>query len=130
MTKKTRLSFSELSKDERIPENKLEAREGRQGRMPARAPERKRVTKTYQYSKFGKGRGRGAKPLPQRREGEKIPPLAPGNIRMDPGGGVKEIGKNTTAVEFGEDIVVIEAGMQLKTEVSPGIDTSFRTRLT
>jgi len=122
MTKKTRLSFSELSKDERDPENKLEAREGRQGRMPARVPERKRVTKTYQYSKFGKGRGRGAKPLPQRREGEKIPPLAPGNIRIIPLGGVEEIGKNMTAVEIGEDIIVIDAGMQFKTEDTPGID--------
>ena len=122
MTKKTRLSFSELSKDERDPEAKVEAREGRQGRMPARAPERKRVTKTYQYSKFGKGRGRGAKPLPQRREGEKIPPLMPGNIRIVPLGGVEEIGKNMTAVEIGEDIIVIDAGMQFKTEDTPGID--------
>src|SRR3989338_1128779 len=122
MTKKTRLSFSELSKDEKVPENKLEAREGRQGRMPSRAPERKRVTKTYQYSKFGKGRGRGGKSLALRSSGEKIPPLQPGNIRIVPLGGVEEIGKNMTAVEIGEDIIVIDAGMQFKTEDTPGID--------
>jgi len=39
-----------------------------------------------------------------------------------PLGGVEEVGKNMTAVEIGDDIIVIDAGMQFKTEDTPGID--------
>ena len=56
------------------------------------------------------------------RKEQTIPPLAEGVIRIVPLGGVQEVGKNMTAVEFGDDIVVIDAGMQFKTEDTPGID--------
>lgn len=45
-----------------------------------------------------------------------------GIIRIIPLGGVEEIGKNMTAIEIGNDIIVIDAGMQFKTENTPGID--------
>lgn len=44
------------------------------------------------------------------------------NIRIIPLGGVEEIGRNMTAVEFEGDIVVIDAGIQFSTEETPGID--------
>jgi ribonuclease J len=51
-----------------------------------------------------------------------IPPPEAGVIRIIPLGGVEEIGKNMTAIEIGNDIIVIDAGMQFKTEDTPGID--------
>jgi ribonuclease J len=51
-----------------------------------------------------------------------VPALAPDSIRIIPLGGVEEIGKNMTAVEFGNDIVIIDIGFQFKDENTPGID--------
>ncbi len=51
-----------------------------------------------------------------------IPPLGEGNIRIIPLGGVEEIGKNMTAVEMGDDIIVIDAGFQFREDDTPGVD--------
>ncbi len=51
-----------------------------------------------------------------------IPSIEPGTIRIIPLGGVEEIGKNMTAIEIGDDIIVIDAGMHFSTESTPGID--------
>jgi ribonuclease J len=58
----------------------------------------------------------------RKREESKIPPLAPENIRIIPLGGVEEIGKNMTVVEYKNTIVVVDAGIQFKEEDTPGID--------
>jgi len=55
-------------------------------------------------------------------EEKPIPPLEPGNIRIVPLGGVEEIGRNMTAVEFGDDIIVIDCGFQFREDETPGID--------
>lgn len=51
-----------------------------------------------------------------------IPPLKPGDIRIIPLGGVEEIGKNMTAIEMGNDIVVVDIGFAFPTEEMPGVD--------
>ena len=51
-----------------------------------------------------------------------IPPVGE-NIRIIPIGGVEEIGKNMTAIEIGNDIIVIDAGFQfVNPSETPGID--------
>jgi ribonuclease J len=55
-------------------------------------------------------------------EEKPIPPLESGNIRIIPLGGVEEIGRNMTAVEFGDDIIVIDCGFQFREDDTPGID--------
>ena len=59
---------------------------------------------------------------PTERKTAHIPDVAPGVIRIIPLGGVEEIGKNMTAIEIGEDIIVIDAGMHFSNEATPGID--------
>ena len=92
----------------------------RPGRTPKRAG-------TFQYSKFGSGRKPKAPTEPMEKVSTKkvtgnIPPVAPGNIRIIPLGGVEEIGRNTTLIETADDIIVIDAGMQFSNEETPGID--------
>ncbi len=62
----------------------------------------------------------------ERREGEKkkvtIPPLAPGDVRILILGGVEEIGRNISAIEYGNDIVIIDCGFMFKDEDHPGVD--------
>lgn len=48
--------------------------------------------------------------------------MASKNIRVVFLGGVGEIGKNMTAIEYGEDIVVIDGGMSFPTIEMPGVD--------
>jgi len=50
-----------------------------------------------------------------------LPPIED-KIRIIPLGGVEEIGKNMTAIQVGEDIIVIDVGFQFKDETTPGID--------
>jgi len=52
---------------------------------------------------------------------EMIPP-AGDNIRIIPLGGVEEIGRNMTMIEYKDDIVVIDAGFQFQEDDTPGID--------
>ncbi len=51
-----------------------------------------------------------------------IPDPEAGTIRIIPLGGVEEIGKNMTAIEIGDDIIVIDAGMHFSNENTPGVD--------
>ncbi|NBD73513.1 RNase J family beta-CASP ribonuclease [Patescibacteria group bacterium] len=51
-----------------------------------------------------------------------VPPIEPGVVRVIPLGGVEEIGRNMTAIEIGDDILVIDCGFQFKEVETPGID--------
>src|SRR3989338_11243020 len=53
---------------------------------------------------------------------KKLPALAAGNIRIITLGGVEEIGKNCTAIEIGQDIIVIDIGLAFPTDQTPGVD--------
>jgi len=136
MIKKTRLSFSSLS----IEDKKTDSHKGDQSTTratPHKVPDRphgghrndpKRMMKssTYQYTKKGHGGHGGKRPFNKTQNkndnGGKIPPLEKGVIRIIPLGGTEEIGKNMTVIEIGDDIIVVDAGMHFSTEETPGVD--------
>ncbi|MFZ2205125.1 MAG: ribonuclease J [Minisyncoccia bacterium] len=139
--KKTTSSFSSVSIEDKKQEhtnveqkiiNPVASRiEHKTERPPMHgAPNKKFQPKnsTFQFSKFGKKRPARQSPPPggrlptKRNLGEKVSPMATGNIRIVPLGGVEEIGRNMTAIEVGNDIIIIDAGLQMKTADTPGID--------
>jgi ribonuclease J len=66
-------------------------------------------------------RRRSDTPITNKKRHDIIPPLE-GNIRIIPLGGVEEIGRNMTVIEFGDDIIVIDVGIQFTDEETPGVD--------
>ena len=52
----------------------------------------------------------------------KYRPAPEGVLKVIPLGGIGEIGKNMTAIEYGEDIIVIDVGSTFPGEDKPGID--------
>lgn len=62
------------------------------------------------------------KPFSTNKNEDVIPPLKSDAIRIIPLGGVEEIGRNMTAIEYGNDIIVIDIGFQFRDENTPGID--------
>jgi ribonuclease J len=60
-------------------------------------------------------------PKTNKKHHDIIPP-AGDNIRIIPLGGVEEIGKNMTLIEYKDDIVVIDMGFQFKDDDTPGVD--------
>lgn len=129
MTKKTRLSFSSLRIEEKPsdrPNNDsatvVKTVNFKKGANSGRKKSSK--SSTYQYTKkrYGQNKGTGSFNLKKQNKEVKIPPIEKGVIRIIPLGGVEEIGKNMTAIEIGEDIIVIDAGMHFANETTPGVD--------
>jgi len=50
-----------------------------------------------------------------------VPPIGE-SLRIIPLGGVEEIGKNMTVIEYRDDIIVVDAGIQFTDDDTPGID--------
>ena len=51
-----------------------------------------------------------------------MPKKDKGKLRVIPLGGLNEIGKNMTVLEYGEDIIIIDCGLGFPDEDMPGID--------
>src|SRR5512137_1961829 len=59
---------------------------------------------------------------PAERQHHRKRPPKPKPVRIVPLGGLDEIGKNMTVIEYGDDMVVIDAGLMFPDEDHPGID--------
>ncbi len=60
-----------------------------------------------------------------KKKDDVIPRLEDGVIRIIPLGGVEEIGKNMTAIEYNDDIIVVDSGFMFQEEDKPGVDYSL-----
>lgn len=80
------------------------------------------------------GRGRNARPprsmvgpkfdttVTGKRETDHIPPLKDGDIRVIHLGGVEEIGRNMSMIEYKDTIIMVDCGIQFTESHTPGID--------
>jgi len=144
MNKKNRLPFSAISVDHKKIEHKAPTQGALHGVVstsahPHSVPtgghstalkmvmgDRKKQIKssTYQYKKKRFGPSNKSSPFNKNKQGSSgtLPAPEPGVVRIIPLGGVEEIGKNMTAIEIGDDIIVIDAGMFFSNEATPGVD--------
>lgn len=60
--------------------------------------------------------------LELKHNGAPVPELKKGNLRIVPIGGQEEVGRNMTVFEYGNDIVIVDMGLQFPEEDMPGID--------
>jgi len=60
--------------------------------------------------------------MPRARKPDDIIPPPGDNIRIIPLGGVEEIGKNMSLIEYKDDIIVVDMGFQFKDDDTPGVD--------
>ena len=86
-----------------------------QGGRPSRASSSRVKAKSKSAGRRRTGGSRPAKSQPTASRSKKL--------KVIPLGGLKEIGKNMTAVEYGNDIIVIDCGLTFPDEDMPGIDT-------
>jgi len=69
-----------------------------------------------------KHRGPSAPRTYMRRKNDVIPPLAKDTIRIVPLGGVQEIGRNMTMIEYNDDIIIVDCGFMFQEDDTPGVD--------
>lgn len=71
----------------------------------------------------GRARNTKMKNGAPRKKATPIPTLKEGDVRIIPLGGVEEIGRNMTAIEIGDDIIVVDCGFGFGGEGdTPGVD--------
>ena len=85
-------------------------RNGSSPRRPNNRPPRSMVGPKFDTTVTGK------------RETDHIPALKDGDIRVIHFGGVEEIGRNMSMVEYKDSIVIIDCGVQFTETNTPGID--------
>ena len=61
-------------------------------------------------------------PLPKKAPRAKTSPAGEESLRLIPFGGLEEIGRNMSVLEYKDEIIIIDVGIQFPEEETPGID--------
>ena len=113
----------EGKRDKAVPSEQKESAK----RAGAKEPAREAKSKPLPRKDEGGVKAEGAKPqkgnAPRGKERKKEgAPLKKEALRIIPLGGLEEIGKNITLLEYGKDIIVVDCGMGFPDEDMPGVD--------
>ncbi len=113
-TQKRRRAYSPLS-----PQNKNVP----YSNSSTRKKSRKKNNSRHPHQRMNNKNGSGKKKHQDKETSvsESLPPLED-SVRIIPLGGVEEVGRNMTAVEYGDDIVILDMGFRFRDEDTPGID--------
>jgi len=78
---------------------------------------------TQQKTSSFPAQNRRGRRQPQRRQHHRYPQsIKAGVLKIIPLGGMEEVGRNMTVFEYGDDIVILDMGLQFPEEDMPGID--------
>jgi hypothetical protein len=100
---------------DKTTENKPRRQDGRPRRNNSSLGQRQRPRKSYSQPGVTSN-------LRVNKKHHDIIPSSGDNIRIIPLGGVEEIGKNMTVIEYRNDIIVVDMGFQFKDDDTPGVD--------
>ena len=92
----------------------------------ARPPMHGRVGERSHHS----SRQGARRPFPQKKRTMLFRLFCNDTIRILTLGGVEEVGKNMTAIEFRNDIIIVDMGFQFKEESTPALIIFYRTQNT
>ena len=101
-----------MDKD-KTPDNKIDSAIERAAGSPTTRP-RQFPRKSFSRS--------GMPPMRMTKKNDDVIPPIGEAIRIIPLGGVEEIGKNMTMIEYKDDIIVVDMGFQFKDDDTPGVD--------
>ncbi len=98
-------------------------RQGQPGQKPGRS--RSRRPFSSRPARPPRGRTKVEHQAPSTRDKkqvQQVPPPKDDVVRIIPLGGVEEIGRNMTAIEYRDDIFILDAGFAFSEDETPGID--------
>ncbi len=123
---------AEMKEREMLPATQKKSRRGAVSRssQPKKQPKQTESVESVQQSKatapVGQSRRNARKPSRQNEkkmtEALTVKRDENAKLRIIPLGGLNEIGKNMTAIECGDDIIVIDCGLAFPDDEMPGVD--------
>lgn len=109
-------------KTENTPKKKNTKKSGEQKNVKNAAPKKKPQKKSEENKARHSAKGENTKKKSTANKSAKNGAKQKAAVRIIPLGGLGEIGKNMTAVESGEDIIVIDAGLGFPDDDMLGVD--------